>query len=153
MTGPRSDDPRFRAVELDGQRLLLPSAALTTELLAAAVLDGRPLGTGRLFAQYAALADTVDGLMVALGAVPEAHQPWWIYHLAQTAEGLLRVRTVGQRCFGCGWKGITGVSRDYAIYLGTADPLRALGAHRDDRTQGCPKCGTPFQQPAVFASD
>ncbi|MCA9531304.1 MAG: hypothetical protein KC543_14340 [Myxococcales bacterium] len=150
----RSDDPRLSPIELDGQRLLLPSGPGWETLRRDGRLDGLPLGAGRRLETYLAIADRSPELRVALGRPAgegEARQPWILCHLAPCAAGWRRVRVRSQTCFGCGWVGVTGTARDYAIYEGSPDPLAALAAGEALPTLPCPDCGAALPEPPIWA--
>ncbi|MEM9192024.1 MAG: hypothetical protein AAGF12_22815 [Myxococcota bacterium] len=147
----QSADLRLEPVDLDGQRLYLPTGAAIEELRREPTLDDRPLGVGRLFEQYAALAAAVPDLRVALGAVLEPNQPWMVYHLVMLIDRFARVRVEGQRCGTCGWSGLTGNAREFNIYIGTPDPLAAAKSHWDEGI-GCPRCGSALPRPPVWTA-
>lgn len=144
-----SDDARFKHIEADGQPLLVARGALLDELLATDALDGRPLGSGRLFQQYADLAKATAGLDVALGSVREANQPWWVYHVVERNGVFVRVMIESARC-DCGFRGLAGNPRDFSIYIGTEDPLAAMLSHDTVDRLPCPQCRQPLARPCVF---
>lgn len=146
-----SDDPLFTRVEVDGQTLLIPDPSLLDELRHDNTLDGRPLGTGRLFDQFAKLSEVVAGLDVALGAVQEPGKPWWIYHVVKQPFGHQRVHIESIRCR-CGFRGLGGNSRDFSLYIGTKDPLAAMMAHEGSPKAPCPACGVALERPCVFVA-
>ena len=145
----RSDDPRLRSRDLDGQRILLPTRAGWRALMNMAVIDGRAVGVGRLLVTYRALAEKLEGLEVALGDDPTPGKPWWVLHVAEIGGALRRIHVEGQTC-PCGWSGITGNVRDYQLYAGTPDPWAALQAHWDTASLPCPACDAPLPRPAAW---
>ncbi|MFW6051110.1 MAG: hypothetical protein ACODAU_08045 [Myxococcota bacterium] len=146
-------DPRIARAVVDGQELLFPSEEGWGEIARLGALEGRPIGAGRLLEQYRAVALATPGLRVALGEPPGQDKPWWIYHVVEVRGTLRRVRLERQTCHGCGWAGRTGNPLDYAIYIGTADPLAALRAHWHDERRPCPGCGAALKHPAVWIAE
>jgi hypothetical protein len=148
----RSDDPRLRRFEADGQRLYVPDPEALDAVVRTGHLDGRPVGTGRLLSQYAALANAVDGLVVALGAVLEPDQPWWVYHAVVRDPSIQRIKVESHACPACGLALLTGNHRDFALYVGTVDPMATLAAHWDDPPARCVGCNAPLTVPATWAA-
>ena len=54
-------------------------------------LGGRPVGVGRLLAQFASIASQTPGMRVAVGAPREPGQPLILYHVVQYEGGWRRV--------------------------------------------------------------
>lgn len=125
---------------VDGQRLYLPEPALIDQLLEHPTLLGRPLGVGRLFAQFVTLARQTPGVRVALGDAREPGKPFILYHVVEVAAALRRVVLEGQTCFECGWRGMTGNARDLALYEGCADPMERVRAALLEPSLRCPSC-------------
>lgn len=138
-----------RAV-LNGQGLLLLDAALADELLREPQLAGRPLGVGRLFAQFVAQAQQTPGVRVALGEAREAGKPWILCHVVNAGGVLRRVVLEGQTCFACGWRGLTGNARDLALYEGCPDPLGHVRAALDEPALPCPGCARALPRACVW---
>lgn len=138
-----------RAV-LNGQVLLLLDAALADELLREPGLAGRPLGVGRLFAQFVAQAQQTPGVRVALGEAREAGKPFILCHVVNAGGVLRRVVLEGQTCFGCGWRGLTGNARDLALYEGCPEPLAHVRAALAEPALPCPTCGVALTRPGIW---
>ncbi len=138
---------------VDGQRLLLPDDAALDALARSPELDGRPVGAGRIFARYRALAARFPEVSVALGEAREAEKPWIVYHLVRDAAGEpVRVHLESQVCEGCGASRVTGLVRHLALYEGAPDPWAALEASAKRPPVPCPGCGRPFRQPPFWAA-
>ncbi len=146
----RSDDSRFEREVIDEELLIVPSLDDWDALLADGALDGRPIGVGRLPAQYVALARATPGLLVALGADPTPGKPWWVFHVVRRGDSFARVHVERQRCEGCGWSGPTGNPRVMALYLGTPDPLAALAHWSREPSLSCPRCASALARPAIW---
>ncbi len=148
----RSDDPRFRSDTVDGQRLVFPSADAWREVLAGGLLDGRPIGVGRLAEQLRALELAVTGPVTVLGEDATPGKPWWALHVVRVEERWQRVRVEGQSCERCGLELLAGNHRVLAVYLGTDDPLARLRERWDAPQAKCPECAEPLALPAVWAA-
>jgi hypothetical protein len=131
---------RAQATVLNGQRVYLLDADLMGELLETPELAGRPLGVGRLFAQFVALAQQTPGVRVALGEAREANKPFILCHVVEVAGALRRVVLEGQTCFSCGWRGVTGNARDLALYEGCPAPFEQVQAALAEPSLACPSC-------------
>lgn len=143
-------EARCTRVVLDGQVLLVLDAALANELLAEPSLAGRPLGVGRLFAQFVAQAQQTPGLRVALGEAREPDKPWILCHVVEAAGRLRRVVLEGQTCFGCGWRGLTGNARDLALYEGSPEPLARVREALAEASLPCPSCSLALTRACIW---
>lgn len=156
----KTGDPQLVGIHLDGQALHVITESLSSDLSARVArdepltLDDSPIAIGRLLGQYLALAEGLTDVFVALGRTPEPDKPWWVYHVAKFADGSYkRVRMEKQTCWPCGWSGWTGNSRDYAIYIGTDDPLARVKAQMDSENQPCPGCDRALERPTLFVAE
>jgi hypothetical protein len=135
---------------LNGQRLYLLDPALADELLVTPELAGRPLGVGRLFAQFVTLAQQTPGVRVALGDAREPGKPFILCHVVEVDGALRRVVLEGQTCFACGWRGMTGNARDLALYEGCPEPLEHVRAALAEASLPCPTCGAQLTRACVW---
>ncbi|MBC7172972.1 MAG: hypothetical protein H5U40_11110 [Polyangiaceae bacterium] len=138
------------ATMVDGQRLLLPDAATLGRLAEEPLLDGRPIGVGRLLSRFVGLSAKLPELVVALGESREPDKPWIVYHLLRKGDEHVRVHLESQVCTACGASRITGIGRHYNLYEGTPDPWAALEAAIERPTARCPECGGDFPQPPLW---
>jgi hypothetical protein len=143
-------DPRFQHVLLNGQRLYVPSEELVEQLMGAPVVAGRPLGVGRLFSQFVALARQTPGVRVALADAREPGKPFILCHVVEVQGALRRVVLEGQTCFTCGWRGMTGNARDLALYEGSPDPLGHVQAALLEPSLRCPGCDHELTRACIW---
>ncbi len=141
---------RCARARLNGQTLWVLDEALVDELLVSPELAGRPLGVGRLFAQFVTLARQTPGVRVALGSAREADKPFILCHVVEVEGALRRVVLEGQTCFSCGWRGMTGNARDLALYEGCPDPLGHVRAALDEPALPCPGCARALPRACVW---
>ncbi len=141
---------RCQQAVLNGQRLYVLDAALADELLVTPELAGRPLGVGRLFAQFVTLAQQTPGVRVALGDAREPGKPFILCHVVEVDGALRRVVLEGQTCFACGWRGMTGNARDLALYEGCPEPLEHVRAALAEASLPCPTCGAQLTRACVW---
>lgn len=135
---------------LNGQRLYVLDAALADELLVTPELAGRPLGVGRLYAQFVTLAQQTPGVRVALGDAREPNKPFILCHVVEVDGALRRVVLEGQTCFTCGWRGMTGNARDLALYEGCPEPLEHVRSALAETSLPCPTCGAQLTRACVW---
>jgi hypothetical protein len=113
-------------------------------------IGGRRVGVGRIFAQFAQLAQQTPGVRVALGDAREKHQPFIVYHLVRVDGKTRRVVLEGQTCFECGWRGMTGNARDLALYEGTETQFELVRAALSEPSLACPTCHHALTRACVF---
>ncbi|MCA9576396.1 MAG: hypothetical protein R3B40_04685 [Polyangiales bacterium] len=142
--------PELSTLHLDGQRLYLPSDLLVDALLDEPVLAGRPLGVGRLFSQFVAVARQTPGVRVAFGDAGEPGKPFILSHVVTVQGAPRRVVLEGQTCFACGWRGMTGNARDLALYEGCPDPLDRVQAAMREPSLPCPSCGATLTRACIW---
>jgi hypothetical protein len=147
---PSPLEVRCQQAVLNGQRLYVLDAALADELLATPELAGRPLGVGRLFAQFVSLAQQTPGVRVALGDAREPAKPFILCHVVEVDGALRRVVLEGQTCFACGWRGMTGNARDLALYEGCPEPLEHVRVALAEAPLPCPTCGAQLTRACVW---
>lgn len=147
---PSPLEGRCEHVVLNGQRLRVLDAALADELLERPELAGRPLGVGRLFAQFVSLAQQTPGVRVALGDAREPGKPFILCHVVEVDGALRRVVLEGQTCFACGWRGMTGNARDLALYEGCPEPLEHVRRALAEASLPCPTCGAQLTRACVW---
>lgn len=147
---PAVFEARCTRVVLDGQLLRVLDTALASELLHDPSLAGRPLGVGRLFAQFVSQAQQTPGVRVALGEAREPGKPWILCHVVEVGGALRRVVLEGQTCFGCGWRGLTGNARDLALYEGSPEPLARVRAALEEPSLACPSCGVALTRACIW---
>lgn len=140
----------MRALRLDAQRVLVPDEAELDALEASPLLEGQPVGAGRILSSYRALSQREPALSVGLGE--RAGGAWSVMHLLHLGDETLRVHLESQACAGCGAVFLTALTRHYNLYEGTPDPLAALVAAGSRPTLGCPHCGGALDQAPVWLS-
>lgn len=143
-------EARAERVVVNGRELLVLDAALADELLLDPTPAGRPLGVGRLFAQFVAQAKQTPGVRVALGEAREPGKPWILCHVVEVDGAVRRVVLEGQTCFACGWRGLTGNARDLALYEGCSEPLAHVRAAFEEPVLPCPGCGGALTRACIW---
>ncbi len=147
-----SNDPRFRVLIVDGQRLLFPDESAWNDLENGAELDGRIVITESFRKWYVgerAFVKVQPNLEFAL--YKPGRSSGWLGIVLVDLDGVLqRVHLERLTCESCGWVGMSGNPWLVDLYLGSPEKDEAQQRGWDLELLGCPRCGGELPRASVW---